>query len=81
MESSNWRDNFLKKCLEGYELNWRKYLLWIPFFVNSSKLFDMHVENGLGLDCTHYIYSPYMMDFFWFDLLQTIRENVQGAVS
>jgi hypothetical protein len=73
-----WRATLFKEALNNADSRWNEYIQWINFYHKSSGLYDMHVENGrTGLDCTHFIYSPFMLDFLWHEILVECQKRYQ----
>lgn len=73
--SVNWRNDYLFRTLTAIDEYWNRSIGWVPFYDASSYLYDMHIEHGHGIDCTHYIYSPHMMGFLW-RALQTVAAGL-----
>jgi len=70
-----WSDDLLLIALNTIDLNWRKYLDWLPFYEMTNSLYDLHVEgNPFGkADCTHFVYIPFIFYPLWSHLFNIIK--------
>jgi hypothetical protein len=71
--NGTWRDRLVRETLSHLDPKWPHLIGYLPLFNLTLSLFDLHLDfdrTKKTIDCTHFLYVPFLFTPFWGDIVK-----------